>query len=122
MFLSAAYLASLVFLWECTMCMTSVQTTKTQLTKGKMVATSYMTLQLYSDIKCVRKCFEEKRQDRCSVAGYDKSTQTCFLSNDGPHDLLDTDSEHVGVFLFSEQEGMFSYDLHYGIATSFCYL
>jgi len=120
-FLSAAYLAAIVFLWECTMCMASVQTTKTQLSKGKMVATSYMTLQSYSDIKCVRKCFEEKRQNRCSVAGYDKSTQTCFLSNDGPQDLLDADKE-FGVFLFLEPECKFSYELYYYVATSLCYL
>ena len=120
-FLSAAYLAAIVFLWEFTMCIASVQITKTQLIKGKMVATSYMTLQSYSDIKCVRKCFEEKRQERCSVAGYDTSTQTCFLSNDGPGDLLDADEE-FGVFLYSEPECKFSYELHNYVATSFCYL
>ena len=120
-FLSAAYLAAIVLLWESAMCMASVQTAKTQFSKGKMVATSYMILQSYSDIKCVRKCFEEKRQNRCSVAGYDKSTQTCFLSNDGPEDLLDADEE-FGVFLFSEQECMFSFDIYYNVAISFCYL
>ena len=107
-FFSTAYFAAIVFLWECTMCIASVQTTKTQLSKGKIVATSYMTLKSYSDIRCVRNCFEEKRQGRCSVAGYDKSTQTCFLSNDGPEDLVDAD-EKFGVFLFSEREGMFGY-------------
>ena len=100
---------ALVFLCASSMCMATVNTTSTTLTKGKMVPTSYMTLQAFSDMNCVRKCFLEKMQNRCSVAGYDKSTQTCFLSNDGPQDLLATADEDVGVFFYSGSEGLFNY-------------
>lgn len=75
-----------------------------------------MTLQSYSDINCVRKCFVEKRQNRCSIAGYDKATQTCFLSNDGQHELLDADEEFC-VFLYSQQDGKFRYNLHNSTAS-----
>jgi len=97
---------AVVIIWAPSLSLASVNTTRAQITKGKKVATSYMTLQSYSDIKCVRKCSVEKKQNRCSIAGYDKTTQTCFLSNDGHQDLLDADDE-FGVFLFSDTEGMF---------------
>jgi len=95
--------AAYVFLLEYAMCTAGVQTANTYFAKGKMVATSYMTLKSCSSIKCVSKCFDEQRNTRCSVAGYDKSTQTCFLSNDGPQDLLDAD-EKSGVFFYSVPE------------------
>lgn len=94
------------FILEYSLCMATVQTTATHFIKGKTVATSYKTLQSYSKIKCVEKCFAEKRQNRCSIAGYNKVTKTCFLSNDGQQDLLDA-NEEFGVMLFS---GMFSYE------------
>jgi len=105
MILFTKYLAAIaiVFVLEYTMCTANVQSINTYFTKGKMVATSYMTLKSCSSIKCVSKCFDEQRNTRCSVAGYDKSTQTCFLSNDGPQDLLDADEES-GVFFYSVPE------------------
>ena len=102
-------ISALVFLLACRLCMGTIQGTKTKFTKGKRVATRYMTLQSYSDIKCVRKCFDEKKQNRCSVAGYNVATKTCLLSNDNQTDLLDTTEEEFGVFLFSDSKGMFSY-------------
>ena len=107
--------AAVVIVWAPSLSFASVHTARAQFTKGKKVATSYMTLQSYSDIKCVRKCFVEKKQNRCSIAGYDKTTQTCFLSNDGQQDLLDADEE-FGVFLYSDTEGMFIFNLHNCIA------
>jgi len=102
-------LAAFVFLCTSSLCKATIRTTATQFIKGKMVATSYITLQPYSDIACVRKCFDEKKQNRCSVAGYHASTKTCFLSNDGQWDLLDTDDNKYGVFFYSDQAGMLSY-------------
>ena len=94
------------FLWTCSMCLGNIQTIESQFSKGKKVATSYKTLQSYSKIKCSEKCFDEKRQNRCSVAGYNTATRTCFLSNDGPQDLLDADEE-FGVFLYADPTSMF---------------
>jgi len=100
--------ATVVFLWTFSLCLASFKTTKTQFTEGNMVKTSYMTLLSYSDIKCVRKCFVEKKQNRCSVAGYDKASQTCYLSNDSQHDLMDSDDESSGVFIFPDSKGIFT--------------
>jgi len=102
MFFSAELVAkaAFVFLFEYELCMGYVQNTHTNFTRGKIVATSYMTLQLYSKIKCVQKCLDEKRQNRCNVAGYNVATRSCFLSNGDEHDLLDTADEAFGVFFF----------------------
>jgi len=94
-------IAVIAVLLQCSLCKAVFQTTATHLTMGKTVATPYLTLFSYSDIKCVRKCFNERKQNRCSVAGYDKATETCFLSNDGQQELLDTADEAVGVFFYS---------------------
>ena len=107
MFLSndTAITVVIVFLWTCSQCLANIQTIESQFSKGKKVATSYKTLPSYSKIKCAVKCFEEKRQNRCSVAGYNTATHTCFLSNDGLQDLLDADEE-FGVILYADSEGM----------------
>jgi len=94
------------FLWTYLMCLGNIQTIESRFSKGKKVATSYKTLQSYSKIKCSEKCFDEKRQNGCKVAGYNKATRTCFLSNDGLQDLLDADEE-FGVFLYAEPKSMF---------------
>ena len=101
---SSAIVAT-VFLWTCSQCMAAVHTAQTNFTTGRRVATSYMTLQSYSKIQCLKKCFDEKRHNRCSMAGYDLATRTCFLSNDAEQDLLDAD-ENVGVFFYSDPAGM----------------
>ena len=36
----------------------------------------------------------------CTIAGYNKATQTCFLSVDDPLDVLDTTDEMAGVFFY----------------------
>ena len=95
---------AVVFLWTCSLCKATVDTTATNFTKGKQVATSYMTLQSYSDIQCVRACFGEKRLGRCSVAGYHSSTKTCYLSNNHPHNVLNTADDEFGVFFYSTQK------------------
>jgi len=101
---------AVVFLWTCSLCKATVDTTATNFTKGTQVATSYMTLQSYSDIQCVRACFGEKRLGRCSVAGYHSSTKTCYLSNNHPHNVLNTADDEFGVFFYSTPEGVFSFE------------
>ena len=92
--------AAFVFLLAFYLCDASFHTTVTKFTKGKQVATNYMTLQSYSDINCVRKCFEEKKDNRCSFAGYNVATNNCYLSNDIPQFLIDTADEDYGVFFY----------------------
>jgi len=97
MFVWTKVIASAAFLFLAFyLCDASVTT----FTKGKQVATNYMTLQSYSDINCVRKCFEEKKDNRCSFAGYNVATNNCYLSNDIPQFLIDTADEDYGVFFY----------------------
>jgi len=108
MFLLSGAVAAVIilFLLACAQCMATFQSTKTQYTMGKRVATSYMTLQPYSKIQCAVKCLDEKRQGRCSYAGYNAPTQKCYLSNDNQNELLETADGDFGVF-YSDIEGRF---------------
>jgi len=90
--------AAVVFVWTCSLSLAKIQTAQTNFTRDIKVATSYMTLKSCSKIKCVEKCFDEKRHGRCSIAGYNLATRTCYLSNDVQDDLLNTDDTY-GVFL-----------------------
>jgi len=74
----------------------------TQFVSRKCVATSRITLQQYSKIKCVQKCHEERTKGLCNVARYDKKTKTCYLSMDSPQDVLDVDDEMAGVFFMEK--------------------
>jgi len=69
-------------------------------TEKKSVATPYTTLHNISDIKCVRKCNKERQNGRCTLAGYNKATHSCFLSDDDTQAVIDTDDEMTGVFFF----------------------
>jgi len=71
---------------------------KREFVKRKIVATSFRTIQPFSKQQCLATCFQEERNDNCSVAGYDSDTQTCQLSLDTPQDVLDQDNDAVGVF------------------------
>ena len=52
---------------------------------------------------CVEKCNKERQNGRCPLAGYNKATQTCYLSNDDPLDALDTDDKMTGVFFYEPE-------------------
>ena len=78
----------------------NIQSLTTMFTEKKCVATSHTTLQKISKIKCVEKCNQEKQKGRCTLAGYNKATKTCYLSVDDPLDVLDTDDEMTGVFFY----------------------
>jgi len=85
-----------------------LQSNTTTFVKGKMVATSYATLQPYSKMKCVRKCAEDNLVGGCTVAGYNTATQACYLSDDSPADVVDVTDDMFGVFVFQLQsEGIF---------------
>ena len=74
----------------------------TRFENKKSVASSRITLQQYSKIKCVQKCHEENTKGLCNVAGYNKANKTCHLSMDSHQDVLDVDDEMSGVY-FMEQ-------------------
>jgi len=102
-------IAAIAFLWTCSLCVATFNTTNIHFSVGKKVNTSYKTFQSYSKIQCTVKCWDEKRQNRCSVAEYNTATQSCYLSKDSQQDLLDTDDETCGVFLYANPQGMFRY-------------
>jgi len=72
----------------------------------KAVATSHTSLQQYSKIQCVKKCFEEGRKGACSVAGYNRATKVCYLSTDSQDEVVDVADELSGVFIIPTQGKM----------------
>jgi len=80
-------------------------TIKSKCLSRKSVETSQMTLYNHSEIHCVRKCHEENTKGLCSIAGYNKTTQTCHLSVDNHHDVLDVDEETSVVCFLSQEQG-----------------
>jgi len=79
-----------------------IEDIKTEFIKGKYVSTSHTTLQSYSKIECVKKCYEEGKKGNCNVAGYDKSTKSCHLSLDMDTDVVDAAVEASGVYIFPQ--------------------
>jgi len=67
---------------------------------GKTVATSYLTLERYSKIRCVEKCNAEGKHGRCIVAAFNKATKVCRLSMDSQQDVVDTPDDSSGVYIF----------------------
>ena len=91
---------SIVLLVTVTMCTATIQSVTTKYIEKKTVATSHTTLQKISEIKCVERCNKERKNGMCTVAGYNKATQTCYLSVDKPQTVLDTDDEMSGVLFY----------------------
>ena len=89
---------STLFLLTTDLCTANIQSVKTTFTEKKNVATSHTTLQDISDIQCVRKCNKERHTGGCTLAGYNKATQTCYLSVDDPQNVTDTADKMSGVF------------------------
>jgi len=88
--------------------MATVQSVTTKFTEGKILSTSYTTLLKISKIQCVERCNKEKKTNGCTLAGYNKATRSCYLSVDGPQDVLDTTDEMHGVFFYEpDQTGIF---------------
>jgi len=77
----------------------------TSFVQSKTVTTSYATIQPYSKIQCVKKCYEEGRKGKCNIAGYNMATKSCQLSDDMEPDVLDATDEAEGVYIFPQ--GMF---------------
>ena len=94
---------SLILFVAISLCNANMQSVTTQFTEKKCVATSHTTLQKISKIKCVEKCNQERQKGRCTLAGYNKATKTCYLSVDDPHDVLDSTDDMTGVFFYEPQ-------------------
>jgi len=97
--------ALLTFLAVVTTSEDVIQTLGTTFTKGKALAGSHKTIQPYSKVQCVRRCFEEGRFNRCSIAGYNKAARACYLSIDDYPVIVDTPDESSGVFFNEELNG-----------------
>jgi len=94
---------STILLVVLALCNANIQSATTRFTEKKSVATSHTTLTRTSKIKCVEKCNKERQNGRCTLAGYNKATKTCYLSIDDPLDALDTDDEMTGVFFYEPE-------------------
>jgi len=79
-----------------------IQDFKATLLKGKTIASSYLTVERFSKVQCVEKCYKEGKEGRCSIAEYSKATRSCKLSMDSQYDLLDTPDDSSGVFIYEE--------------------
>ena len=79
----------------------------------RQVTNSHAVLPDYSMIQCVRACLSEGQKGMCNVAGYNKVTQTCYLSMDDPQDVVSVGDKNIGVFSISH--------IAQGILTDICY-
>ena len=91
---------AIILLLTISLCYADIQSVATKFTEMKSVVTSYVTLQDISKIKCVEKCNKERQNNRCTLAAYDKRTKTCYLSDDDPMNVLDTENKMIGVFFY----------------------
>jgi len=90
--------SSFILIVTVTLCKATVHFEKKRLIESKRVTTSHTILQQISKIQCVVECFREGRRGRCTFPGYNIASRTCYLSIDGPLDILDTTDEMSGVF------------------------
>jgi len=86
------------------LCTGAYQSVTTQFTEGKKVSSSYTTLHKISKVQCVERCNKEKQTNGCTLAGYNKAMRSCYLSVDGPQDVLDTTDEMYGVFFYEPDQ------------------
>jgi len=95
---------SVVLLLTVSLCYANIESLRFTFTGKKGVTTSHTTLHDISDIQCARKCNKERQNGRCTLAGYDKQTKTCYLSDDDPLNVTDIDDEMTGVFFYEMAE------------------
>jgi len=95
--------SSVILFVAISLCNADTQSVTTKFTEKKCVATSHTTLLKISKIKCVEKCNQERQKGRCTLAGYNKATKTCYISVDNPLDIVDTTDEMFGVFFYGPE-------------------
>jgi len=91
---------SMVILFSVSRCNADIESVRFTFTGNKSVNTTHTTLHDISDIQCARKCNKERQNGRCTLAGYDKRTKTCYLSDDDPLNVVDTGDEMIGEFFY----------------------
>jgi len=100
---------AVLFMLSIVLCEGHIEDVQTEFIKGKAVSTSHTTVQPYSKIECVKKCYEEGKKDRCNVAGYDKTTNSCHLSLDKDTDIVDAAAQAAGVYIFPQGTCCYSF-------------
>jgi len=95
---------SIVILFTVSLCNADIESVKFTFTGNKSVNTTHTTLYDISDIQCTRRCITEKQNGRCTLAGYDKRTKTCYLSDDDQLNVFDIDDAMIGVFSYEMTE------------------
>jgi len=95
---------SIVILFTVSLCNADIESVRFTFTGNKSVNTTHTTLYDISDIQCTSKCITEKQNGRCTLAGYDKRTKTCDLSDDDPLNVFDIDDAMIGVFSYEMTE------------------
>ena len=85
------------------LCQTNWDEIRQTFVTGKFVTTSHTTLRPFSQIQCVDRCFREARNGRCSVAGYNKTAQSCHLSTDNYENIVDVADVSSGVFILQNK-------------------
>jgi len=70
--------------------------------KNKITSTYYATMQPYSQVQCIGRCLQDKLNNKCNIAGYDKAAKACYLSGDSLQDVVDVGDEMSGVFVMPE--------------------
>jgi len=93
----------IILLLAISLCDANMRFVKTRFTQNKIVKTSHTTLQNISSIWCVYICYKRQLTGGCTLAGYNKVTQTCCLSSDDPKNVLDTTDEMSGVFFYKPE-------------------
>jgi len=92
----------------------NVQDIQTNFEQCKAVPSSYSTITSISRVQCVKKCFEESRNNRCNIAEYNKATRSCKLSWGRQEDLLTVADDNAGVYLLPEGKSV----VHMGFYTT----
>jgi len=95
-------------------CQTNWEEIRPTFVTGKFVTTSHTTLQPYSQIQCVDRCFRGAKNGRCNVAGYNRTAQSCHLSTSSYGNIVDVADVSSGVFIVQlETTGNFISTLFY---------
>ena len=97
------FLSCVAFLlFTTTICDANLWTKTAVITKGKAVSTSLKTFLRFSEIQCVKKCYAERQDNLCNIAGYNKTSKVCALSIDSQNDLVDVADDMAGVFVMND--------------------
>jgi len=91
-------------------CGATFVTTYANFISRKAVASSFRTIEPFSQIQCVRECINEGRKGVCNLAGYHASSKKCQLSVDSEQDLVDVEDGMSGVFVITY--GSYNYTMN----------